>query len=755
MRRGLLGIVAVACGAVLAVAIAAEAGAQAPALPNAGFEDGDQGWTVASRGEATVAWDAKGADSPRAVRIAATGGEAVVHAPCSGVSWGAVVELSFRCLTERDSEALRVVADFVSDASALPRERPAWWGSVPADGKWHRVGVKLLLPPGPQGATLHLAIGAGGARGTALLDDVALTVADPVPPPTPPATPALPLGWKPEGTLDATTLEEGDEASYRAQVGPITLTLQAAGTTALGQTATLRATVSNQDRKSQDLTIGGDSSPALAIVPRTVSVPMGTARTLVRVQGLLPGDHWGAVTLQCGTTTARVPVHVQVSQAVPAFGESAPVAAPLSALGWPLREVVLSAEQLADPAATAQQLKALVAGRPETLVVHLAAPMAEEPLRVLVGEAADAVTGWGARWREAPAGPEAAAAAAELVEQTQVLARVVRESDADGWVLSPVFRWEANDPATPEGQLLRACLQAGMLQATDALALAAPELPCTGTTLLESLDGKWRDTAAAPWAAWEAALVPTGVDAVRRELGLDWKPMFVSGIRCGSTGDAALDALLAARATILAAWEDEEGATFVAPPPGTPWIGLTTGTDDSPAGRAVREVAAEVSGAGPVAPEEPDAAVSRRVGAPISFRAFGRGDEEIVCLWNNTSSPADVELRLDDNPAGLETLDIAYGGPTLIRREHVEPFRYQKAAVKRAERLEALTIAPLQVLCYRFRFATPALLGSRLKSVGLEPHPGQQGPTPLHDERPWWQVLQDRVKPKENPRERT
>jgi len=589
-----------------------------------------------------------------------------------------------------------------------------------------------------------------------LLDGVALAVAAKPPPQAPQPAPALPLGWQPEGTLDAVPVEVGDETDYRAEVGSLEFTIQPTGEAELGQAATLQAIVTNRDRQSQELIIAGDSSLALACVERSLEVPMGTGRALVRVQGLLPGDHWTALSLRCGAATARVPVHVQVAPALPTCGVSAPAVGPLSGPAWPVREVVLSADQLADPSAAAQQLRALVAGRPETLIVHLAAPVPEGALTVLVGEAADAVTGWGPCRREVPVGPEVAVAplAAELVEQTRLLARVVRERDAFGVVLSPVFRWEANDAGTPEGQLLRACLEAGLLEVTDALALAGPELPATGATLLESLDGKWRDTAAAPWAAWDAALVPSGVDALRRELGLDWEPVLVSGLRCGSTGDAWLDALLAARAAILATWEGEEGATFPAPQADAPWIGLEAGEGDSIAGWAVRELLGELSGAAPMVPEEPDAAVSRRPGAPITFRAFSRGDEEVVCLWNHSSSPADVELRLSTDPAALEMLDLSYGSAPFVRREHVEPFRYQKAAIKRGERLEALTITPLQVLCYRFRFPNRALFVPWLAAVGLAPQEGRRGPRPLHEEGPWWQVLQERFRPKENERER-
>lgn len=706
-----------------------------PGLPIS-LSSGERTWRTVAGG--SVQWD--GRDEAIRARLKPAGGYAGIAAALPKEALVGLVALELTASADGDTQLL---AAFSSDGESVPADA-AWVVDLPPGKRRHLAARVAPLAAGA--APLYMHLGARGP-GTVEISELA-AVSEEVGNPAEDVTRSvLPANWEPEGNLDATARRMGEVEELVVDVGGVEFSLVGETACAVGAFAPLVALVANRGGAEKRLTVSADCPDGLAFEPREFPLSgAGTDRAILRLQGLLPGTHAARVNVTCGTESASLPVRVEVARGYPAFGTAVADGNRTSAR-WQLREMTVHAL----PESTLDDLLAQVEPRldesPGIPAIHFDGLPSSDVLRAFVTALKGRVGLYGPAWRpDRPFAGEAPRADAEaLLAASRELSSVVRTTDLDAAVLSPVFDASANHADSPENGLLNACLDLGMSEYFAAVAVAAPVLP-GGGVLGESQNGRNLKEASPFWTGIDLASYPGGVDAAL-EAHDTYVPVLTTNIGGPASLDERLDALKAAHALACAAYVGCTGATFRESAEGQDIALLRADGTLSATGIAVQELSRELAGARAIAASWDTKDVPGRIGEPIVVLPFLRDTEAILVVWNNTSVARHVTLAVRDVPYTEHVLTIAHDGP-FVSRTYQAPFRFAKEAVKANVREVYLRSAPLQVtvMRYRFRVALPTWL----RSVEFTPKSKlQPSRAPVHDDRPWWKKLQDWAEGKE------
>ncbi len=686
----------------------------------------------------TVKWE--GRDEAARARLEPGGGYAGISAALPEEAVAGLVALELAVSADGKAE---FVLGFSSDGESVPTDA-AWVVDLPS-GK-RRLAARLA-PPAAGSAPLHMHLGARGKGAVAIGELVAVSeeVNDPVEGPA--TIPALPADWEPGGNLDAAARRMGEAEELFVQVNGVEFSLVGETACSLGAFAPLTALVTNRGGPEKRLTVSAECPEGLAFEPREFPLTRaGTDRAILRLQGLLPGAYAAKINVSCGTESASLPVRATVGRGYPAFG-TASVEGNQVTGRWQLREMLVRASPDSTVEDLLAQVKPHLDGPTGIPAIHFDGLPNSEVLRAFVTALKGRVGLYGPAWRpDRPfAGEDPRTVAEVLLAASREVFSVVRTTDLDAAVVSPVFDHSANQADSPENRLLNTCLDLGMNEYFAALTVAAPVLPAGGV-LGESQNGRNLKDASLFWRDIDLACYPGGVDATLEAHDV-YVPVLTSNIGGRASVDERLDALKVAHALACAAYVGCTGATLRESGGGGEIALLRADGTLSATGIAVKELSRDLAGARAIAASWGTKDVPGRPGEPIVVLPFLRDTEAILVIWNNTSVARHLTLTLRDVPYTEHTLTISHDDP-FVWRTYQAPFRFSKEAVKANAREVYVRSAPLQVLVmrYRFRVALPTWLGSIEFTPKSKLTPSR---SPRHDDRPWWKKLQDWAEGKE------
>ncbi|GAI18236.1 unnamed protein product, partial [marine sediment metagenome] len=303
--------------------------ATAGALLHGDFEDEGKSWTIVGDDQAvqfTTERPAQGRISLRLQASESTAGWAV-SAPLQDLP-ARPLQLSMQARPISGTAELAVA--FVGEPPVQPQAiNPLWHIRLPADGKWHRLQIGLVVPR-TQDSPLHLAVGLIGGQGLWEVDD--LEIAEYLPPsqtspgpsadiPAATAPVALSPGGEPEDDLDAIRRRVGSDEELIVNVSGLHISVAADAIVQRGIRQGLLTYVVNRGDVPKQLTVSIQGPPGTFMPDYTVPIaPRGTTRFFPPVQMLCTGDWWVKITFSSGGQSASMPIRVQCRQTYPAFG---------------------------------------------------------------------------------------------------------------------------------------------------------------------------------------------------------------------------------------------------------------------------------------------------------------------------------------------------------------------------------------------------------------------------------------------------
>jgi len=177
----------------------------------------------------------------------------------------------------------------------------------------------------------------------------------------------------------------------------------------------------------------------------------------------------------------------------------------------------------------------------------------------------------------------------------------------------------------------------------------------------EKIDGNLRQQPGSFWADFDRRYDFARLRQMlnRRQLRL---PLFLDCLPAKGTGEARLDALMLGR--LLISGFAQGCATF----PADLLSSLREETDTSPLFAMIRELTRELAGTVPLRGLAGKEGFSGRLGEPITYRSFMRGNEGVLFMWNNTSRPIDVAVVLQALPLQMHLLRLSCSEQFVERR---------------------------------------------------------------------------------------
>ncbi len=298
----------------------------------------------------------------------------------------------------------------------------------------------------------------------------------------------------------------------------------------------------------------------------------------------------------------------------------------------------------------------------------------------------------------------------------------------------------AADPGSAEGRLLDACLQLGMGDHTNAIAIASAPLP-QGGMLGESVGGKNLRIPSVFWADIDLTHSHFGTEAALAKHSVRL-PILTSGINGASSNDERLDGIKMARAMVLASYAGATGATFSETSADGALSLLRADGTPTPGGRAIRELSRELAGATPVTRAWDDQGIPGALGDDIVALPFVRERETILVLWNNSFARRSITLTLNSPPISQHIVTISRNDP-FVERQYNPHFTFSKKAMDARSQDDYITLDPLQIKVMRYRMSVA--LPTWLDALTFTPREHEGAPKHGRDvdDRTWWQKLQD------------
>jgi len=578
---------------------------------------------------------------------------------------------------------------------------------VPADGKVHRVELRLLRPAG---ASLCLAVSQGDEW---TLSDLRvdrwtpekierLWPSEKVPPP-------LPADWQPAGTLDARPLMIGREQRLRLDVGSLRIILPGQAEALRGRRDEFRAqTVNTADGKVK-VTISLQGPPWVSLPSMTIPI-RAQEQMLLRPQitSFWAGETWAKLVFESSGAQAAMPVRIKCSPAYPAFGVFLPPAASVEDLQAALKSPM---SLVFAPAALVVQVELPSLG-PEVLpygsveeLTHLAGQTASPLIRLACLWAPPA------QWAE----KMKALAASEQVKQRK-------------WLLAagplPVALG-ARGLETEPGAVEAAAAVAKVTSLACVVA-QAPPIP-TIEVAQSSVDGK-PDDQMPYWQALARRYDPAPLRAQLTQKGLR---LPIAWVDLRTAGDEKSSPLGAAWA-VAAGGLTYQGATAICarwPAPGDNLLAWSA---------TARELAAAVPLLGPIEHTIGDTSA----GHPVVYKPFLRGREGALVLTNTSARTREIAVEIAAEPLAACALRVAPGSQP--RRQWTMPFRFEDYAFKLGRPLVFFKLLPAETVVLNLRMvdAHPRWL----KSVERRPPEAPKGPKPEWAKpRGWFNALRKRA----------
>jgi len=613
------------------------------------------------------------------------------------------VTLSMRA--RRHSGSATLAVSLVSDIPESPTQVTPLWHLEVKDDRNHKIKLGLVVPTTE---AVRLAIGALGGEGQWTVEDIELSdwthlerKAGPLaelPAATSPEP--LPVGWEPPGSLDGRWRTVGTEREMVTDVSGLRITFPAKVTLTQGIRHEMDVLVTNRGGVEKDLTISLQGPPG-AYMP-TFTVPFAAGgTTLFRppIQMLHLGHHWIKTILACGSETVEIPIEVVCEPRYPAVG----ISLDLESLPASLTQVsqlsqfwhILVPKDSASATVDSQQLNK-TAGQ-----VIISLPL-ESDAEAMLARAQAAQVNWMTSLiglhlpasMQQSSGSDIAAAVASATEQ-------IRSKLSEAAIISPPLPVVNSDEGLLPSPQFTEALEAGMGRAVSSVGLHIPELPLSAV-LTEEIDGDLQRQPCSYWTDFDrrydfAALRQT---LTERQLRL---PLFLDRLPLQGTGDGRLDALILARLLISGFAQGCTAATFPVdllsqPPEDSPSL--------SPAATVIRELTRELAGTVPLRGLAGKEGFSGRIGEPITYRSFMRGNEGILLMWNNTSRPIDVAVLLHALPLQVHLLRLSYSQQFLQRRFQ-GLFSLSDEARTNRQQAVYVRVRPLEIVGLSFNFKNP------------------------------------------------
>ncbi len=719
----------------------------AAVLPNGDFEDGDESWTVVGAHQAAQFTTERPAQGRISLRLQAT--EPIrawaVSAPLQDLPAGPL-ELSMQARHISGNAELAV--GFVAQPPAQPDDiSPLWHIALPADNKWHRLQVGLVIAQSDN-SPVCLALGLLGSEGSWQVDSIEIGEYAPrhnIPPgpsadiPAATAPPPLPAGWEPAGDLGAVRRRVGTEEEMEVSVDGLQISVTAEATIPRGVRHGLLTYVVNRGDARKQLTVSIQGPPGTFIPDYTVPImPRGTTRFRPPVQALRTGDRWLKVTFSSRGHSAAMPIRLRCQRTYPAFG------------------LTVKEPGLLRAEATAQSLYGLpvqfyhipLTGGDLWAVADVISHLdAEVGLQLPVGDEAT-LQSVVAKLREVAAVEKVALAGlhlpepggdtwgGELFAQVQQSAEQIREAFPRAHVVSPPFSLTASGTGLQPSLQLAQALAAGLDRLVDSLAVRLPALPA-GAVLEEQVDGRPRQELSGFWAGFDRHFDFAPLRVYINRTGLDL-PLLLAEVGTPATGDRRLAALLTARLIIKAFAQGATSATILAEPDEYIALSAPASVAGPPIFIALQELSRELAGAVPLACLADTPGISGRQDCPVVYRVFRRGDEGILFMWNNTSAPLDVAVQLHCIPRQLHVVRLSYWGD-FVTRQFQGLFSFSEEAQQNKQSAVYVRVEPLQIvgLTFNLKGTHSGWLRRIAPRPPVQPRRGPRGPKP-HEDVPWW-----------------
>lgn len=694
------------------------------------FAPGGSTWRAVTEGGGQVAWATGGAGP--SVTLRPNGGYAGIAAPVSDQPLNGLLDAELVAAGDGNAE-LQVACSAAGDAAPLT----STWSFKRSGGKPQRLAARLA-PVLQRNGPVYLHIGARG-DGTLQLSELSLSPEDVLPPVDASSVEAtLPPNWQPNGTLDATSRQMGEETDLAVEVRGVQFSVLPEASGTLGYLAPITALVVSQGEAEKSISITGEFPDGVAIEPREAPITKAQVdRATVRLQGLLPGRYTGKLIVSSGRDSAALPLTMTVAPGFPAFGTTTTEGNQVAGR-WQLREIRVRASPTSTVEELVQQVAPLLEGAPAIPVVYLDGAPSVAVLKGFVIALKGKVALYGPAHRaDRPfQGEDPREQAEALVAAARALHTAVSAGDYDAYVASPVFDYTAGVAGSGENKLLEACLTAGLGRFFRAFVVTAAPLPAGGV-LGESVNGRNQRDASPFWAGLDRTCDHSALAAMLYRHSVE-VPILTSGVTGLASTDEQLDALKAARAMAISAYAGATGVTFPEAPAAGEIALLRADGTLSATGVAAKQLSRELASAAPV--RRSWKGLPGTLGEPIVALPFVRDTEAIIAFWNNTSVARRVTLELGAVPYTQHTLTLSRGTP-FVSRAYDPHFRFSKAAIQAKRQEVCVRLAPLQITVLRFRLQiwTPTWLQSLTFTV--ERHPA--APTGEHDDRPWWKKLQD------------
>ena len=688
---------------------------------NLDFEEPQSAWTAVTEG---VHWDKGGtARSNHCLRLENPADHEAwaVSQPLDGFSRGKPVEIS---LAIRRQEALsdesQLALSLVMETGA-PRSPFLWQGIAKADGHWHRLALQLVTGL----ERPRLAIGAVGAAGSWLLDDIRIrpvrlrSVTRPVRPNlVPKYADSLPAGWVPEGPLDLRTRTIVDEDSHYVSVGSLELAPQQEITVPRGRRTDTDLYVMSRSAITKQLQATAIGPPGWRSEPWEVTI-RGKESGAVRfpLQSLLAGDTYVKLRFSCGTDLKATPLLVHSTRHYPALGVLWEAGTVEGADLAPFENMPAQFHQTEIPGPDDMGMLGRLAATRADVAITWNASVAEA--LTSIASLPDAL--WPAL------GAFGLGHTVEVTNDLQQLLAALRQQQPDLVALSPPYPLESTAHGLSGGSRLADALDddtregevgGSTVRASDVIAVSVP--PLSGSSVLRELvDGRPVTGPMSAWTHFDRARDMSSLRALLRANDVAL-PFLAQGVGGVTSGDPALDSLLITRAILHVFAMGANGVTVPAKATSPHEIAFLdqNGKPSKPLFEVYGELVRELAGVRALSPP-PDTSVAGYLpGRPVTYRHFLRGDEGIIALWNNSPQRRDVAVDVRRPPMQLRLLRISYPGD-LCQREYVARFKWDNLALHYGQPAVYIALQPLQVVILSLR-----LKGAHrqwLREVGPKP----------------------------------
>jgi hypothetical protein len=701
------GLVCVAASLILLAPLAA-----AP-LWSEDFAAGLGAWTVAGDpAAAQVAPDA-GKNGP-GLRL--TGPGAATSPELPAAADGLVLSFQARHLSGAGALTLALVR---SDADLHAAPPPAWRCDVRPDGRWHRLDLTLIPPPGDKWR-LVLAVEPGGAW---TLGDLSLVPAPTAAPPADPwltglnkahAPDPLPAGWAPQGTLDATPRAIGEGTELLVNLVGMVLSLPTDLDVPRGTRQPLLIYADNRGQVDKDLTVAVQCTSPGAYMP-TYTVPIhhgGTTAVLAPVQVLRSGDCWAKFTFTTNKESASAAVRLHVTDAYPALGQFGRfIASSIAPHNLPFSSFTFSSPQ--DPPVPGDSLR-------------LPLP-ATDPVTAL---SPDLLKYRPALAQLAPGAGDPATAATQTVAAYQALTQQVLPNLPHTALVSPSWLVTPSEQGLQPSPVLQAAFAGGLAKWVASVAVGVGELPAAAV-VGERVDGHPRPLANSFWQLFAQRYDFTALRTTLAQPG-PARPLLLDLSALPPGASPRLELMLLARLLLEQTWQGSTGVLLAAD--GHPLA-------DASVTEGIQELWRELAGAVPIlVTTENDGLCGSGLDAPVHCWGFVRGAEGMLFLANNTSDQVDVTAEIRAEPTRMQVLRLRPTGRA-VTREIQDVFRFPDEAQSRRQQAVYVRLAPGEIVGLSVELTGEDW--SWLRSVGRmipreQEHP-LSGPPPAEGDKPWYE----------------